>query len=126
MDWTIIVTSTYWPIAATVIIFLLRKQLRSLFIKNSTIGELLIDLNEESRILSKDQERNLSNLDIADIWSLNDISKLKGIKISTINPVQKFAYRKLIAGGFVAKDKETLVLTDIGRKLVTLAEEIEI
>lgn len=130
LNWTQIITESYWPVAILIalgiILAVFGKQISRLVFK-TTYGEFLVEMNNEKHIIDDKYSKSIKHLDSTDIWILLDIKRAGGgLMISELNPVQKFAYQKMIKTPFLEKSDNKLVLTEVGENVIKLAESIEI
>lgn len=120
----------------------LARKIGSVKITHPTFGELLIEVAKEKGVLKSSNENILEELDASDVWFLYDIQKLRndpkkitnpanpqlknGLLLSIFNPVQKFIAIKLIKLGLVMKEGEIIQMTEEGKKVLELSEQIRV
>lgn len=125
LDWTTIIVKAYWPLVVLFLLLSFREKISKLIFK-TTYGELLVELNAEKSIIDKKYNKLIKRLDTTDIWLLWDIKEERTSMISKMNPVQKFAYKKMIKGPFIEKRDDRIFLTETGEKVIKLAQSMEI
>ncbi len=109
------------------ILLFFRKNIQDISLKNTPIGDFLVTLNQEKKILDPKNEKLVGRTSAEEIWALNDLSKKKeNGYIKSLNPIQKYVYYEMSQDNLVKKEGDYIILTDLGKSVLALARLIDL
>ncbi len=125
MEYTLIVIA--FLVFIYFVLRLFREKVQAISLRNTPIGDLLVTLNKEKKIIAPEKEKVVNRTTTDEIWALYDLSKNKeNGYIKKLNPVQKYLYHDMSQDYLVKKEGGYIVLTDLGKHILALVRLIDL